>query len=564
MSPTRELENQVVDAYYVLPSGNADRDPGTTGYYAIRSPDYFRRSTTEGLDGKRDIRQRWGSRMPTVRIPSRKFKSGSRPAFRGPVFKQRILIVDDASRNLDLLGDLLKDVDADVVKAGGGKAALRAALRDDFALAIIDVQMPDMNGYELATMLRGAKGRSHMPIIFVSGIHSDEYHIFKGYESGAVDFLVKPFNPKHLLNKVKVFLQLDKDRVDGLRRSEERLRKIIENSVDGMALVDAAGVLLFANPAAETLFGCEANAMIGETLGFAVTPGTVEVQIVREDGSVAIAELRVAEIEWDGETCHLASLRDVSERRKAEEEISRLNADLEQRVKQRTAQLEAANRELEAFSYSVSHDLRSPLRSVDGFCRAIEDECADALEEKGRDYLARVRNGVELMNQLIDAILELSRATRGKMHLEEVDVSSLAEDVVENLREGDRDRKVEVMVEPDMRASADRGLLRQVLANLIGNAWKFTGRTRNPRIEIGFLAKSGRKEYFIRDNGVGFDMKYVDRLFGAFQRLHTTSEFEGTGIGLATVQRIINRHGGRIWAEADEGQGACFHFTLAA
>lgn len=267
------------------------------------------------------------------------------------------------------------------------------------------------------------------------------------------------------------------------------------------------------------------------------------VPVLREDGSIN---------EWVG-TCI-----DITERKKTEEEIKKLNEELERRA----SDLEASNKELEIFAYSVSHDLRAPLRSMEGFSQALLEDCFDILNDQCKDYLKRIQSSAELMAELIDDLLQLSRLTRANMVFNNVNLSEIAYTIAADLKKTQPDRKVEFVVASGLIAQGDEKLLNIVLYNLLENAWKFTSKSVTARIEFGVTEHDSKRVYFVRDNGVGFDMTYVDKIFGPFQRLHSTSEFPGTGIGLASVQRIIHRHGGQIWAEGKVGEGAVFYFTL--
>jgi signal transduction histidine kinase len=247
------------------------------------------------------------------------------------------------------------------------------------------------------------------------------------------------------------------------------------------------------------------------------------------------------------------------------QQLAEANRDLERRVVQRTAELEAANRHLEAFSYSVSHDLRAPLRAISGFSDALAEECSAALGKEGLQYLERVRGGVRRMGELIDGMLGLSRVMKAELHRVPVDLSTLAEEVARDVRAAASDRSAQFLIHMGLRALGDPVLLRAVMTNLLDNAWKFTAKIPKAHIEFGQRGIEGDQPvFFVRDNGAGFDMNYAEKLFGVFQRLHRQDEFPGTGVGLATVQRIVNRHGGRIWAEARPNEGATFFFTLPA
>lgn len=254
--------------------------------------------------------------------------------------------------------------------------------------------------------------------------------------------------------------------------------------------------------------------------------------------------------------------QELAERKRAEAEVRSLNIDLEERVQLRTAQLEAANKEMESFSYSVSHDLRAPLRGIDGFSYILEQEYSKTLDETGQKLISRIRESAHRMNQLINDLLTFSRLGRQELHKRVVDPANLIREVLQDFPEIENRKLVLVIAEKFPPCEADSGLLRQVFANLLDNALKYSRTREEARIEVNWRENEGGPVYFVRDNGVGFEMQFADKLFGVFQRLHRVDEFEGTGVGLATVQRIIHRHGGRIWAEAEVGKGATFYFTL--
>jgi len=250
------------------------------------------------------------------------------------------------------------------------------------------------------------------------------------------------------------------------------------------------------------------------------------------------------------------------ELRESEENYRRLSAELERRVEERTAELARATREMESFSYSVSHDLRAPLRHIDGFSRALQEDCADRLDLQGKGYLIRICAAVNRMGQLIDDLLQLSSVSRGDLQRRSVSLSALARTIAAELKQENPERDVTFTIAEGVWAMGDPPLLRVVLENLLGNAWKYTAREPHVQIEFGTASGEQGRYFFVRDNGVGFDMAYVDKLFNPFQRLHAMDEFEGTGIGLATVRRVVERHGGRAWAEGVPGEGATFFFTL--
>jgi len=370
--------------------------------------------------------------------------------------KVDILLVDDDATKRFAMKAILAPLGQNVVEAASGPDALRQLLKQDFAVILLDVRMPGMDGFEAAQLIRQRPRSELTPIIFVTALDRAETDMGRGYDLGAVDFVFAPVVPAIMRAKVTVFVELYK----------------------------------------------------------------------------------------------------------AQQELRRYRTQLERLVQERTTALTAINRELEAFSYSVSHDLRAPLLSFNGLNRTLLDDYGDALDPRAKDYLQRMRLASERMTSVFDGLQTLFRLTSGEIHREPCDISAMADEVVNEMRAANPSRKAEVEIASGMTASADPRLARILLTNLISNAFKFTSKQPVARIEIGSEIVDGDTRLFVRDNGVGFDMIYAHKLFGAFQRLHSQSEFPGAGIGLATVRRIVNRHGGRTWAEGAVGEGATFYFVL--
>ena len=366
--------------------------------------------------------------------------------------KPRILIVDDRPQNLFVLQKLLEKLDVDVIQATSGAEALGLTLEHDFCVAIVDVQMPEMDGYELVELIRGNESTAMLPVIFVSAIYSDEYHHRKAYDAGAVDFMSKPFIPEILISKIKVFIDLYNQ------------RKNLQDLVDQL------------------------------------------------------------------DTAYL--------------------------------QLGIVNRELEQFANSIANELRAPLRAVDGYAHILMEDYLAAMEPDAQECLRHIYSSTQKMDQMIHDLLEFGRLGLLPLQRRRFSMQDIARETMDNLLALHNERRVQVELAELPEVNADPSLIKIVYLNLLDNALKFSRSRQETQIELGYLTRNGQVVYYVRDNGVGFDMQYADKLFGVFQRLHLAEEFEGIGLGLANTRRIINRHNGSIWAEAEVGKGATFYFTL--
>lgn len=387
--------------------------------------------------------------MKTRRAPA----SPKATAARAPT---NILIVDDDPSKTVALRSVLDPLGENIVEARSGADALRHLLKEDFAVILLDVRMPIMDGFETAELIRQRPASELTPIIFVTALDQAQTDMGRGYELGAVDFVFSPIVPAILRAKVQVFIELYK----------------------------------------------------------------------------------------------------------AQNELRRYRDQLQALVQERTAALTAINRELEGFNYLVSHDLKAPLLTLDSVVRSLTDADAEQLDEGTRGHLIRLRQASQQLETLFDGMQTLFQLTGGDIRRQPVDVTKIALDAIEELRSADPNREVDTDVAEGLRADGDAKLMRILVRNLISNAWKFTRNEPRAKISVGSETLGGETRIFVRDNGVGFDMIYAHKLFGAFQRLHSQSEFTGEGIGLAAAQRIVNRHGGRIWAEGVVGEGAAFFFVI--
>lgn len=442
---------------------------------------------------------------------------------------------------------------------------------------LLEVIIPERNREAymqgIAQYLAGGQGAVMNRRVEITALHRD------GHEF-PIELAITPI----WLGKTVTFSAFVRDITErrqaeaALKASESRYKMLFEYAPDGIVIADSDNNYLDANASICRMLGYSREEMIHMRAADVVMPGVIlqgpvtqegngdrhsqyhwRWKFRRKDGTTFTAEV-IASMIPDGNM--LGMIRDITERQRAEEAIQELNAQLEKRVVERTAKLEAANQELEAFSYSVSHDLRAPLRAVDGFSQAMLEDYADQLPAEGRRYLETIRQGAQKMGALIDDLLTFSRLSRQPLQFQEINTLGLVRSVIEDLRLDETGGQLDVRLGDLPTCQGDPALLRQVWINLISNAVKYSRKRERAVVEIGCETSPERDVYFVRDNGTGFDMRYYDKLFGVFQRLHRAEDYEGTGVGLAIVQRIIHRHGGRVWAESAVDQGAVFYFTL--
>jgi PAS domain S-box-containing protein len=373
---------------------------------------------------------------------------------------------------------------------------------------------------------------------------------------------------------------------ESLLENEQRLASVIGSAMDAVIAIDDQQRITLFNGAAEAMFGYRSIEVVGQPLerliperfrsahsehidSFGRARGTRRrmgqlgrVYGLRRDGTEFPVEAAISQADAAGHKLYTVILRDITERLRAEGEILRLNSELERRVEERTAELQAANQELESFGYTVAHDLRAPLRAMEGFSQALMEDYGERVDGEARVYLNQIIRGSEHLGDLIDGLLQLSRSVRGELRRDRVDLSTMAEDVLAELARGEPSRKVSWKVERGLTVRADARMMEIVMRNLLGNAWKYTVHTPAAQIRVYASSDGGQRMFHVADNGVGFDMAHSAKLFQPFQRLHRQDEFPGIGIGLATVQRIVHRHGGQIHATSEPGRGAEFCFLL--
>jgi PAS domain S-box-containing protein len=509
-----------------------------------------------------------------------------------------ILVVDDRPENLKLLSRMLKAHGYRVRQTTDARHAMKSVAAKLPDLILLDVKMPTMDGFEVCRRLKSDQHSRNVPVVFISALGETAQKV-RGFKAGGVDYITKPFEAEEVLARVGIHLHLHElseqleqmviERTAALHSANAKLERIMASISDCLwsAEVDQEGNWTYGyySPVVEKITGHPPAFYKGHPKRWLNTihqddrPRLLktferimnkqsereeeEYRLIRSDGTVRWLRdcAVITQLETHQQIYRVIS--DITERKQAEEKIHKLNQELEQRVHDRTTQLEAANREMHAFTYAVSHDLRAPLRHIDGFVELLLKKTVSSLDKKGRHYMAAISDAAQKMGRLIDELLAFSQMGRYAPSFQKVALAELVRDVVDQFEPETQGRKIDWRIDALPAVSGDAAMLRIVLVSLISNALKFTRSRATAQIEIGsHPGDDAETVVFVRDNGVGFDMTYANKLFGVFQRLHRSEEFEGTGIGLATVQRIVALHGGRTWAEGDPEQGAAFYIAL--
>jgi len=508
----------------------------------------------------------------------------------------KILLVDDTPENLISLEAALEVLGQELVLAQSGMQALRHMLEDDFAAVLLDVKMPDMDGFQTAEMIRARKRSRHTPILFLTGYKSDE-QLFRGYDLGAVDFLFKPIVPEILRSKVNVFVELSRNttllrkQAEVLSKAERKFRSLLEAAPDAMTVVDGEGKIVLVNAQVEKVFGYRRQELLGKSIEFLVPErfragdsgdrsgvlqeircgpmGTgLELHGVRKNGTEFPVEISLSPLDTEEGLLVTAAIRDVTERKQADQEIRELNASLEKRVAERTAELlqsnealQKSNDDLNQFAYAASHDLQEPLRLVALYSQILQKKYTDRLDSQANQYIAYVISGAHRMETLLRDLLAYSQVgSPGEGPARPVVTSEALQKALLNLQASIDQSKATVTWNglPTLQAHEIR--LVQLLQNLIGNAIKYQ-RDEPPAVHVDAERRPGSWLFSVQDNGIGIKPEYVQQIFGIFKRLHG-STYPGTGIGLAICERIVKSYGGQIWVESSPGQGSTFYFTV--
>jgi signal transduction histidine kinase len=498
-----------------------------------------------------------------------------------PQDRVKILLVDDSAENLVSLEAALEGLGQELILAKSGMEALRHLLNDDFAAILLDVKMPEMDGFQTAELIRARRRSRHTPILFLTAYKSDE-HLFRGYDMGAVDFLFKPIVPEILRSKVSVFVDLSRNhallrrQTEALRKTEQKFRSLLEAAPDAMIISSEDGVINLVNSQVEAMFGYRREDLVGRGI-HTLVPEPVkcpegahqQVRGRRKDGSEFPAEMSVSPLQTQEGVLVTSAIRDMTERARRDEEIRELNAKLEQRVAERTRELvqlnEAlaqSNEDLNQFAYAASHDLQEPLRMIALYSEMLDRQYSGKLDEEADRYIRFVVNGAHRMEMLLKDLLAYSQAGSAVGPGAPVSCASVMEKVLLNLKAAIEENQAKVACENLPVVEADEIRLMQLFQNLVSNAIKYRS-AEPPQIRVAAHPREFDWLFSVEDNGIGIRPEYSQQVFGIFKRLHGHA-YPGTGIGLAICQRIVERYGGRIWVESTLGKGSKFCFTLPA
>jgi len=508
----------------------------------------------------------------------------------------KILLVDDTPENLVSLEAALSGLGEELVMAKSGKEALRYLLEDDFAAILLDVRMPDMDGFETAELIRSRPRSRQIPILFLTGYRNEE-HLFRGYDLGAVDFLFKPIVPEVLRSKVAAFVELSRinaklqvqanelrRQAEVLQKAEQRFRSVLAAAPDAMVVCRENGEIVMANSQTEVLFRVHRDNLVGRNIrnfvpaweyqlrpdweDVSATAGTypvlrgVELHAYPEGGHPTHVEFSFSPLQTDEGVVVTCAIRDITERKKAEERIRELNSTLEERVLERTEALMRSNEELQQFAYVASHDLQEPLRTVSIYAQLLRKRYYSEFGEDADQFIRFIIDGSERMEKLVHELLDFSRVdARGTDFFTRMSCDEALDDAIRNLTSLIQENGAIITRTSLPWLKGDPIQLTRLFQNLIVNSIKYRGE-ESPRIHIAAHALKGEWLFSVRDNGIGIEPQYSEKIFGIFKCLQPRSDNSGSGMGLAICRKIVTRHEGRIWVESQLGEGATFLFTL--